>query len=105
MATKKKSIDAPRNTLAIEREGKVTTWTLLVPARHRAVASERDAYERGFRAYVQDFNQGVTAAQLTTKYRKASDQDAYEQGYVDAQAGGVVTDVRPPALAPRGRRK
>jgi hypothetical protein len=88
-----KSSPKPPNTLQIEREGKVTTWTL-----HKrpvdGTRTEQEAYERGFRAFVSDFNQGIDRNGLpaTVNYRKATDQKAYDLGYQDARAGGVTKE-------------
>jgi hypothetical protein len=95
----KRMTAAPPDTLAIEREGKVTTWTLYKKPVN-GTSSEQEAYARGFRAYVQDFNQGVEAmVPMTANYRKATDQAAYELGYNDAKTSGVITDGRTNAQA------
>jgi hypothetical protein len=74
--------------IAVEREGKVTRWTLY----DRPVTgtrSEKNAYARGFRQYITDWNMGVVDQPTTVDFRKKSDRDAYELGYNDAKTGGV----------------
>lgn len=87
----------PLDTLSIERLGKVHTWTLYKKPVNGPV-SEQDAYARGFRAYVADFNMGIDRP-VTVNYRKATDQAAYALGYNDARTGGVITDGRPTTQA------
>ncbi len=78
MATRKPVI------IQIEKLGTVHRWEFYQKPM-RGNVPEQKAYERGFRARVEDVNQGRHTP-LYVDFRRKSDEKAYWLGYNDARA-------------------